>query len=399
MRWTRWFILVGIVLSGCTQVDENPNWNPQADLPDWTYDAPVYYRPSEDLPVAETIGEGIAVYHTRQEYFFIRHPDGYQVNGVPRMAAWFSIDGGKTWSKSGYFGVEQTHFLFRAKEDGAYWIRFVGPGQGSADTPAEAPHRVYLVDRSPPAVVVGISPTPWEDQQKTIPHIYRAGETVNVSWGVSDKNLAPGTIKLTTLFVRFPQNLIWGRFPEALPDAGSEPIQIPPEAARNGGMKFRVEAADKAGNVAVAFSETLQVVAGPPPESQPSVRPAGQFETGRLPSPEDKPGWPQPAAFLWGASSQSLGWIPKEAGDRENVELQFSHDDGQSWQTVAKDVKPGKPVKWTVPSVSSRNCRLRIASILPGIGDKEKPAAIMIVMSQRFTVETPSPNSMPGKKP
>jgi hypothetical protein len=398
MRWATWLMLVGVVLCGCTQVDENPNWNPQADLPDWTYDAPIYYRPSEDLPVAETVGEGIPVYHTRQEYFFIRHPAGYQVNGEPRMAVWFSADGGKSWSKAGYFGVEQTHFLFRAKEDGAYWIRFVGPGQGSSDMPAEAPQRIYVADRSPPAVVVSVSPPPWEDQQKTIPHIYRVGQTVNVSWGVSDRNLAAGTIKLTTFFVRFPQNLIWGRFPEALPDAGSEPIQIPPEAARDGGMKFRVEAADKAGNVAVAFSEALQVTAGPVTESQPAVRPAGQFEPVAHPSMEDKPGWPQPGAFLWGGSSQVLGWIPKEAGEHENVELQLSCDDGQSWQTAASGLKPGKSVNWTVPSVSSRNCRLRIAAILPGIGDKERPAAMTIVMSQRFTVDTVPAGPVPGKK-
>ncbi len=397
MRFATWLILAGAVLVGCTQPDENPKWNPQADLPDWTYDAPMYYRPSEDLPVVETIGEGIPVYYTRQESFFIRHPGGYQVNGDPRMAVWYSTDAGANWVKSGYYGVEQTHFLFRAKEDGAYWIRFVGPGQGSSDMPAEAPHRIYIVDRNPPAVVVTVTPPPWEDEKKTVPHVYKVGDTVNVSWGVSDKNLAPATVRLSTFFAKFPQNFLWGRFPQELPDAGSEPIQIPPEAARDGGLKFRVEAADKAGNLAVAFSETLAVAPATAATSQPAARPAGQFESVAYPSMEDKPGWPQPGSFLWGGSGQTLAWVPSQAGQYENVELQFSNDDGQSWQTVAKGLKPGKSIKWTVPSVSSRNCRLRIASLVPGVEEKGQPAAILIVMTQRFTVDVTPPSAIPGK--
>ena len=391
MRCATWLILAGVALGGCTQADENPKWNPQADLPSWTYDAPIYYRPSEDLPVTETLGQGIPVYYTHQEYFFIRHPGGYQVNGEPRMGVWYSTDSGKGWTKAGYFGVDQTHFLFRAKEDGTYWIRLVGPCQASADMPAEAPNRIYIVDHSPPAVVVSVSPAPWEDEKKTIPHVYKVGDTVNVSWGVSDRNLSTGTIKLSTFFAKFPQNLMWGRFPQELPDAGSEPIQVPPEAARDGGLKFRVEAQDKAGNVAVAFSDTLQVVAQGTAASQPPVRPAGPFEPVAHPGIEGQDGWPQPGAFLWGGSSQTLSRVPREAAEHEKVELQFSRDDGQSWQMVAKDLKPGKSAKWTVPSVSSRNCRLRIAAVLPGIGEKEQPAAIMIVMTQRFTVDcTPS---------
>ena len=278
MRKWIWLAPAALFVVGCMQVDENPDWNPSADYPGWTYDAPFYYRPTEDLKPLETIGYGIGVYYTNSEYFFIQHPGGYQVDGTPRIAVWCTSDRGEHWQKSGYFGVEQSHFLFRAQEDGRYWIRFVGTGQGVSEVPPGMPHRIYVVDRKPPTIKLTVTPTPWKDDGKTKPYFYKVGETVTLRWYVTDPNLAKGTVKLGTCFARFPHNLVWSRFPKELPPTGKMEVEIPPEAVQEGGLRFRMEATDKADNIGMGLTEVMRVIRAPGAETQPTTRRALQFE-------------------------------------------------------------------------------------------------------------------------
>ena len=137
MRWSMictMILVAGLGLAaspGCTQADENPGWNPSGDLPAWTYDAPWYYRPTEELVAQETIGDGIPIYYTSDGNVFLAHPQGAQITGVPRIGVWVSYDQGCSWQRAGFFGVEQTHFLLRPENDGPVWVRFTGPEQGS----------------------------------------------------------------------------------------------------------------------------------------------------------------------------------------------------------------------------------------------------------------------------
>ena len=392
-------VLAVATVSGCTQIDENPQWDPQADYPQWAYDAPYYYRPTEDLKAAETVGDGIPIYYSRSEYFFIKHPIGYQLNGVPRMAVWSSDDEGQNWLKAGYYGVEQSHFRFRAEADGAYWIRFVGPGQGTSEVPPGVPHRIYVVDRKAPTIVLSVSPPPWQDEEKTIPHIYHVGDSVVIYWGVSDANLKDGSVKLSACFAEFPHNLVWSRWPKALGSGGSETIEIPPEAARDGGLRLRIEATDKAGNIGMALTEVMRVVGGPAsPTVGPATRPAGPLEP--LPAEGDlklKPGWPMTGQMIRGGTSMMLKWMPRTAADYDALRLEFSANDGRSWRAVATGFKFGQPVKWTVPTITSKNCRLRIAAV-KGIDPSGQEAKVMLALTGRFTVDTVVPGTKLGPK-
>ncbi|MCJ7543863.1 MAG: hypothetical protein MUP47_04740 [Phycisphaerae bacterium] len=400
MRAIGWIIAVLVLLAGCTQVDENPKFNPQAELPSWAYDAPFYYQPPQDLPALETVGEGVGVYYTRDESFFVRHPGGCQLNGVPRVGVYYSLDMGQTWTKAGYFGVEQTHFNFLAKEEGRYWVRFVGPGQGVADCPPGAPHRVYVVDRKSPAIVLSVLPSPWEDERRGVPRLYEVGQNVRLSWGVSDTHLDPSSIRMGICFAAFPHNVVWSSLPEALAEADSITVELPPEAARHGGIRFRLEARDKCGNIGLAMTEVLQVGAGEgkpstAPSSQPSVTlelpPAAATQPASGPAEplkaaEERPGWPKVTERLQGGSPQELRWLPEGAGNYTKLELQFSSNDGLMWQTVATGLKPGQAVAWTVPHVTSKSCRLRIVGVAqPTDGDKVE---VTLAMTQQFVVNS-----------
>ena len=399
MRTMKLLILGVAFLAGCMQVDENPKWNPKAEYPAWAYDAPQYYRPTEDLQVAETLGDGIPVYYTRSEYFFVRHPGGYQLTGESRVAVWCSTDQGRRWEKVGYYGVEQSHFLFKAEADGEHWIRFVGPGQGVTDVPPGMPHRIYAVDTRSPAIQVAVKPGPWKDRDKKVPYIYRVGETVTLSWTVVDPYLAPRSIGVGTCFAKFPYNLVWNRIPGSLPPKYSIDVELPPEAAREGGIRFRVEAADKAGNAGVGLTDVL-TVASQKPTSQPTTRPAGPFELvlQNEGAKETKPGWPMPGALLRGGAVRILDWLPEQAAKYDTLELEFSPNNGQMWQTVATGLKVGRPARWTVPMVTSKNCLLRIVAITRGEPGKE-PQKFLLAQTQRFTVDTVVPDSIVPEKP
>lgn len=378
-------------LAGCQLQDENPQWDPQQEYPSWAYDSPFYYRPSEDLPVADTLGASIPVYYTNSQRFFVKHSSGYQVPGVPRLGVWFSSDEGRSWQRAGFFGAEQTHFLFQAGSDGVYWIRFVGPGQGAVDAPPGTPHRIYVADAAAPQIELNVEPPPVTTDEKgnPIPRIYQVGEMVVVSWQVRDANLAESSVHLATTFAKFPDNVVWSKFPISLPAVGSMKVPIPPEAAGKnghpgGGMRFRVEARDKPGNRNCGFSEILQVAAGTAPPRQVVVRPADPWElvvqTDGVPG--DRPGWPDPGALVRGGSSRMLQWLPSGVDKHKHVVLEFSANNGRSWRTVAEGLQEAKPIKWTVPLVNSRICRLRILAIQ---GPEHK---LMLAQSMPFTVHT-----------
>jgi len=386
-----------VMLGGCQLVDENPKWNPPQDYPSWTYDAPFYYRPSEDLPVAETVGAGIPVYYASGRLFFVKHPAGYQVPREPRIAVWCSLDEGDHWERAGYFGVEQTHFLFQAEADGRHWLRFTGPGQSPPKGAPAAPQRVYVVDTTPPSIQLTIEPAPVErDEEGNVvgPHIYSVEEPVKLRWSVRDRNLVAESVLLSTTFEPRPELITWSRFPEELKPTGQLTVPVPGEAARAGGgvMRFRIEARDRGGNVSFGLSEVLHVDGPGKPPQPPKPAPPSPLIAQAEGSPGPRPGWPESGVLVRGGTSRILSWLPKDLQKHGRVVLQFSPNNGRSWRTVAENLQLGKSVKWTVPEVNSKVCRLRVLSV-PGPGRK-----IMLAKSVQFIVHTAPPTIHVGPR-
>ena len=363
IRGIAWLCIATAIITGCQQVDENPHWNPAADYPAWTYDAPFYYRPSAEAQPVESVGKGIYVYYSRGGHFFVRHPGGCQLTGTARVAVWFSIDEGKNWETAGHFGVEQTHFLFQTEQDARHWVRFVGPGQeNTAKGPVPLPHRIYVVDRKAPEIAIAVRPSPWDDKEKKVPHIYKVGDDVSIGWAVRDINLKPKSIRLESCIGKVPFQLAWGRFRGALPPTGRRVIKIPPAAAREGSIRFRIEAEDKAGNVSAVMTTGLQVKRSDKATTQPSVQPAGDF-TADAPHKPARPGWPEAGSLLRFGETIKLEWMPDVAKNYNKILLQLTTNDKLSWKTVAKDLKFGAPATFTVPKISSRFCRMRLVAV------------------------------------
>ncbi|MFW6132616.1 MAG: hypothetical protein ACOC8F_01875 [Planctomycetota bacterium] len=402
-----------VIATGCTHPDENPDWDPQSDLPEWAYDAPFYYRPTEDITPAEPeslgfeVAPGIDVYFVNRAEFFLPHPSGYQLTGAPRMAVWCSTDH-EQWKRVGYYGVEQSHFLMRAEHDGRYWIRFAGPNQAVSEVPPGQPHRIYVVDRRQPRISLEIDPPPYrlDEEGNRIEHTYRVGDEVTIRWTILDRYLDPDSVRLSTCFAEFPHNLVWGEWPRSLEARGEiAGIVLPPGAARHGGMRFRMEARDRAGNIALAMTDVMHVSAGEAPTTQPSVRPAGQFEIVYRQPTRRENGWPRRGAFLRGGRNRVLRWMPEAAKEHtdKRIDLEFSANDGKSWHVVAEgitpradDASPAWKVAWTVPEVTSKSCRLRVVA-RPRTADGG--TALMLARSARFTVDTVAPGRRLGPEP
>ena len=395
MRQIIWMCIVASAFAGCMQQDENPHWSPRTDLPAWTYDAPFYYRPSQELEPTETVGKDIGVYYVPSEYFYIHHPGSSQLIGTPRVGVWFSTDQGQTWEKGGYFGVEQTHFRFQAEMDGAHLIRFVGPGLGTAKGPVPAPHRVYVVDRQAPELALAISPPSYDDEEKK-PHVYEVGDEVSLGWAVRDANLSPESIRLESCFGKAPYRVVWNRFRGALLPEGRRVIRIPPEAATERGFRFRIEAQDKAGNVGEAFTPVLLTVRVPePPTTRPAPPVAEPFvEISPEPGEEVvRPGWPRAGSLLRGGTEIRLVWMPEAAKKYDNMLLQLSTNNALIWKTIVEGVTFGDEPVWTVPKINNRFCRLRLIAIGPG---DEK---ILMARSPRFRIATAKEDVEVGPTP
>ncbi len=320
-----WTIL--LAFCGCQSQDENPDWDPSTRYPDWTYDKPVYVEPAVPPQPYETVGQGVPVYYTRSETFFPEHPKGAQEDVRPRTAVWFSDDGGNCWRKNGYFGVGQKFYTFVSDQDGQYWIRFVGPNMGAAEVPPGQPHQIHVVDTIVPQIELQLDPPPYEcvsnscsgeesvqpaqqpsecnstcRQKELRPHIYRVGDKVMVHWTITDVNLELASIELSTCFARFPHNLVWSRFQGVLPSCGSMEVLIPEEATEQSGMRFRMIAHDKAGNIGLGMSEILQVEpkatrvstvvaqeAPPRPPPAPAKKPAEKVKSDTVTTPAIMP--------------------------------------------------------------------------------------------------------------
>ena len=397
MRKMAFMIVLAALACGCQPTDANKNWNPEAEYRPWTYDAPFYYRPVEDLAVVETLGNGIDVYYSPSEYFFIRHPGGAQVRGAPRVAIWTTNKETRQWRLKGYYGLEQSHFCFKADEDGPQWIRFVGPAQGVSDVPPGSPHRVYVVDTQAPAVEVVIEKYVKEGSapgwyrlgakphvklgMKKAPRVSRkvdVGDSIRLRWKVADANLAADSVNLVICSGNFPYNSAWNLAPETIAPEGIELFDIPPEALQAGTIKFRVQATDKAGNVGIGMTRTLSIDG--------ATAPSGAVAMLKAPVNTDpQPGWPKAGELLRGGADRTLTWLPPAARSGQAVELEFSDNNGKTWRglTAGKLEKSReKALKWTVPAVNSKHCRLRLVAL--GSAGKR----IQLAQTARFTVST-----------
>jgi len=196
--------------------------DPGETLPEWAFDAPYYFHPPSDAvpkPAGPVVADYPTHYFVNCRVFPIDRPENeVLLDRAPRIAVWWTNTAGCLWNRAGCFGLGQSHFQFFAGDDGAYGIRFVGPGIRESLTEQTVPHRIYHVDTAPPYVMVRVGP-----EQP----VYHPGEPVVVHWDVNDPNLDPESVRL---------NICWSwenpdMFELRRPDSGVEPQDVPPPPA------------------------------------------------------------------------------------------------------------------------------------------------------------------------
>lgn len=230
---------------------EQTAFNPPRTYPDWAYDQPEYVRPIDE-PAPEPMARpgDPAHYFVNQNLVLVRQPGGYDSDETPRVALWWTDDNGRNWHKEGYFGRGQSYFPFEASCDGDYGVRFVGPGQDPAEHTPAYPVRVYHVDTAAPALEV------WLEPQQTW---YQVGEPVTITWRAVDPHLVESPVRIGLLLDFSSDESRMIELQRDLPDAGSFTFELPGYAFDHE-VWFRVEAADRAGNVGLAYTHALQVV-------------------------------------------------------------------------------------------------------------------------------------------
>ena len=252
-------------LAGCSFKEGNPHHNPGQN-PSCFADAQYYPKPAFDIKPTKIHNpgkqglhkKGIPIRYISDTSFFIKHPFFEQTeNELPRLKYYVSTNSGEHWSLGGAFGKGAEYSQCVAGHDAEYWVRFAGPGIAPLYKNG-GPHRVYIIDNTPPKIKVKITPGPWLDKKKKIPHIYRVGDVVRVSWSVTDVNIDPKSVQLSSCIGRFLNGIEWDKIGKRTATIGSAEIRLSPEAV-NGGIKFRIMAKDKAGNIGLATSRYIDV--------------------------------------------------------------------------------------------------------------------------------------------
>ena len=114
-----------VLLVGCTP--DRP-FKPGTDYPEWGFDKPAYYEPTEEpVPFEKGVDDQPDIYYTAQRMVFIKRPDYPDVREAPRPAVFTTKDNGQTWNKEGHFGLGEPYFsLLLPDEDGNYGVCVTG---------------------------------------------------------------------------------------------------------------------------------------------------------------------------------------------------------------------------------------------------------------------------------
>lgn len=268
--WKTLTVLIGLTLFAAACSSERPEpfrvkdrtpvadrdapFDPPNQYPGWAYDQPEYMRPAAPLePEPRVMANDPPHFFTRNNVVMVRCPENYTLEEAPRVAVWWTDNQGFHWNKAGYFGRGQSYFPFETTEDGDYGIRFIGPGQVAAQHVLAMPERVYHVDTLKPEVEVSIAPErSW----------YNVGDTIAISWRATDYHLVEFPVRIVLLIDFSAENRGPVEIQRQLADSGSIDFIVPPETLDHE-ITFRVEATDRAGNLGLAHSYALQIVAEP----------------------------------------------------------------------------------------------------------------------------------------
>ena len=281
--------------------DRPAPYNPAKNYPEWAYDKPSYMKP-EGEPKAEPRSreKDPPHYFSNKSVVMVQQPEGYDPEEIARVGIWVTHDNGFHWKRVGYFGRSESFYPLQVKGDGDYGVRFVGPGQEAAMESLAYPNRVYHVDSKKPQVTISVDPEQaW----------YNIGQTVRVAWTAADPHLTAQPVRLFAITDWESDRVKPIEIAQNLADTGSMNFTIPNNLLGDG-FRFRADAIDRAGNLGIAYSHTLQIVTDPVDGGErPPVRMSTYRDTGaNAPMPNDPT--PPPAPAQWQSTPAPTQWQP-----------------------------------------------------------------------------------------
>lgn len=279
--------------------DRPAPYNPAKNYPEWAYDKPSYMKP-EGEPKAELPSREKDPPHffSSKTVVMVQQPEGYDPEEIARIGIWVTHDNGFHWKRVGYFGRSESFYPLQVKGDGDYGVRFVGPGQEAAMESLAYPNRVYHVDTKKPLVTISVDPEQaW----------YNIGQTVRVAWTAADPHLTAQPVRLFAITDWESDRVKPIEIAQNLADTGSMNFTIPNNLLGDG-FRFRADAIDRAGNLGIAYSHTLQIVTDPVDGGErPPVRMSTYRDTSSAaPMPNDPT--PPPAPAQWQTTPAPSQW-------------------------------------------------------------------------------------------
>ena len=97
---------------------------------------------------------------------------------------------------------------------------------------------------------------------------------------------------------------------------------------------------------------------------------------------------PNGGGTLGAGASTNITW--ETTGTVENVKIELTTDNGDTWDSVTSELPNTGTYAWTVPMVSSDSCKIKVSDVLSGGPSDESDSVFKIIDMRRVTITSPN---------
>lgn len=97
---------------------------------------------------------------------------------------------------------------------------------------------------------------------------------------------------------------------------------------------------------------------------------------------------PNGGGTLGAGASTNITW--ETTGTLENVKIDLTTDNGNTWDTITTGIPSTGTYAWTVPAVTSDSCKIKVSDVQPGGPSDESDSVFKIIDLRRITITSPN---------
>lgn len=270
--------------------------------------------------------------------------------GVTDVRIELSTDGGAVWSSITATTPNTGSYLWSSVPNLNSALCKIRISDASDGIPTDQSDSVFIIYNQAAQSIAVTSPNGGEQ--------FTAGSTTNITW--SSSGVAAVLIEFTT-----NNGVSWSQIANNVVSTGVYTWN-PLPAVSSGNCKIRIS--DAGDSIPSAQSQNTFTIV-----PQPSVRVIS----------------PNGGEIYYSGTTRTINW---ESASLEKVKLEFTTNNGSSWQIISDSTESDGSFDWSVPVLSSSLCKVRVSGIINGTPSDVSDAVFSITNVQPQSITVTSPN-------